>query len=368
MKKLCRLFKIFSTLTFALIINWTVFSSPCTIYIYEKYLHIMLWKGAENYFIRHNKNMNRIMKLLRQLYSGEIIGYVMIFAAGTLWGTIGLFVKLLSGAGADPSLTAFMRLFMGFCILIPVMLFKGGGLKLFKIDKKGLIQCLMLGTLSQALFNYCYNISIGSVGVATASILLYTAPVFVCLMSKIFFKELIGVQKVFALILNITGCFLMVTGGDLSYFRISAAGIFFGLSAAFLYSLVTIIGNITSGNIHPFTVVFYSFFFGWVTLGIITAPWESMSAVSGMKFWIYSFGYGLIPTVCSYLLYMGGLNKNLELSKVPVIASVETVVATFIGVLVFKEKLGFINVFGIICLLSSIAVMNLKLKKRDEFQ
>lgn len=309
--------------------------------------------------------MNKISKLSKQLYSSGVIGYVMIFGAGTLWGTIGLFVKLLSGVGATPSLTAFMRLFMGFLIMVPVMLFKGG-IKLFKIDKNGFIQCLLLGTLSQALFNYCYNISIGSVGVATASILLYTAPVFVCIMSKIIFKELIGIQKVLALILNIAGCFLMVTGGNISYFKISIIGITFGLAAAFLYSLVTIIGKIASGNIHPFTVVFYSFFFGWLTLGIITAPWGSMAAVSGMKFWIYSFGYGLIPTVGSYLLYMGGLSKNLELSKVPVIASVETVVATLIGVLMFKERLGFVNALGIICLLSSIAIMNLKFKEKDE--
>lgn len=305
------------------------------------------------------------MKLSKQLHLSDIIGYVMIFAAGTLWGTIGLFVKLLSGVGANPSLTAFMRLFMGFWILVPVMLCKGG-IKLFKIDKNGFIQCLLLGTLSQALFNYCYNISIGSVGVATASILLYTAPVFVCIMSKIIFRELIKIQKIFALVLNIAGCFLMVTGGNLSYFKISVIGITFGLSAAFLYSLVTVIGKIASGNIHPFTVVFYSFFFGWLTLGIFTAPWESIAAVSGLKFWIYSFGYGLIPTVGSYLLYMGGLGKNLELSKVPVIASVETVVATLIGVLVFKERLGFINVLGIICLLSSIAIMNLKFKEKEK--
>ncbi|WP_313342002.1 EamA family transporter [Sedimentibacter sp.] len=304
------------------------------------------------------------MHYVKKLYSSDIIGYLMIFGAGTLWGTIGLFVKLLSGVGASTSLIAFMRLFMGFCILIPIMLCTGG-LKIFKIDKKGLIQCLLLGILSQAIFNYCYNVSIGSVGVATASILLYTAPVFVCIMSKIIFKELIGSYKIFALIINLAGCFLMVTGGDLSYFKISAVGISFGLAAAFLYSLVTIIGKIASGNIHPFTVVFYSFLFGWLMLGIISAPWQSIGAVSGLNFWIYAFGYGLIPTVGSYLLYMGGLGKNLEISKVPIIASVETVVATLIGVFVFKEKLNFINVLGIIILLSSIVIMNMKLKENE---
>lgn len=308
--------------------------------------------------------MNKIIHLTKQFSLSNNIGYLMIFAAGSLWGTIGLFVKLLSDVGANTSLIAFMRLFMGFWFLIPIMLFKGG-LRFFKIDKKGLIQCLILGILSQALFNYCYNVSIGSVGVATASILLNTAPVFVCIMSRIVFKEFIGKIKVFAVVINITGCLIMVTGGNLSNLKLSAMGIFFGFAAAFLYSLVPIIGKIASGNIHPFTVVFYSFLFGWLMLGIVNSPWESIRAVSGLKFWIYAFGYGLIPTVGSYLFYMGGLRKKLEISKVPIIASVETVIATLIGVIVFKEKLNFINVLGIIILLSSIVLMNMKFQKKD---
>ncbi|HQB63789.1 MAG TPA: EamA family transporter, partial [Sedimentibacter sp.] len=55
---------------------------------------------------------------------------------------------------------------------------------------------------------------------------------------------------------------------------------------------------------------------------------------------------------------MGGLRKKLELSKVPVIASVEVVVATLIGIIAFKEKINLISVLGIMILLSSIALMN----------
>ena len=300
--------------------------------------------------------MNKIIQYTKRIFSGDNIGYLMIFAAGCLWGTIGLFVNLLSSVGADTSLTAFMRLFIGSLIIIPIMLHKGG-VSMFKIDKKGLSQCLMLGILSQALFNYSYITSIGIVGVATASILLYTAPVFVTIMSRILFDEHIGKIKIFALIINITGCFLMVTGGNLSNIKLSAAGIFFGIAAGFLYSLVTIIGKIASGDIHPYTIIFYSFLFGGLIIGIFTSPLESIKAVSGLKFWIYVFGYGLIPTVGSYLLYMEGLRRQLEISKAPVIASVEIVVSILIGVIVFKEKLNYINVLGIIILLSSIVMV-----------
>ena len=300
--------------------------------------------------------MMKIVYSAKMLFSGDKIGYLMIFTAGCLWGTIGMFVKLLADAGAGTSLTAFMRLFMGFLILVPIMLHKGG-ISMFKIDKKGLGQCLMLGILSQALFNYSYNVSIESIGVATASILLYTAPVFVTVMSRFLFNENIGKIKIFALIINITGCFMMVTGGNLSVLKISATGILFGVLAGFLYSLVTIIGKIASGDTHPYTLVFYSFLFGCLALGIFTRPWESIKAVSGLKFWTYALAYGLIPTVTSYLLYMGGLRKKLEISKVPVIASIEVVVATLIGVIAFKEYINYISVLGIIILLSSIIIM-----------
>lgn len=302
------------------------------------------------------------MKKKESLSSNRTNGYIMIFLAGILWGSIGLFVKLLTGVGASSSLAAFMRLFMGFCILVPILFFMGRGFKMFKIDKTSLLQCLLLGVLSQALFNYCYNMCIGNVGVATASILLYTAPVFVSVMAVAFFKESIGKLKITALLLNIFGCFLMVTGGNIAMLKISSLGVIFGLASAFLYSLVTIIGKIASGKTHPFTVVLYSFLFGWLTLGVITRPWELIVVISGSEFWLYVFGYGLIPTVGSYLLYMEGLSKNLELSRVPILASIETVVATLIGVLLFNEKIAFINILGIICLLFSIAMMNLGFK------
>lgn len=291
-------------------------------------------------------------------------GYVMIFIAGILWGTIGLFVKLLNNLGASIGLTAFMRLFMGFTILIPILFFMGG-IKMFKIDKKTLLNCLVLGTFTQAMFNYFYHLCIGTVGVATASILLYTSPVFVSILSYVLFKESINKQKVIALVMNIIGCFLMVTGGNLDNLKISFLGIIFGLVSAFLYSLIAIIGNIVSDDVHPLTVVFYSFLFGWITLSAFTRPWEVIPKISSIHFWIYSFGFGLIPTVGSYFFYMGGLRNNLELSKVPIIASVETVVATILGVFVFRENIGLINLLGMLTLILSIAFMNYKFKNKN---
>jgi len=281
----------------------------------------------------------------------------MIFAGGILWGTIGLFVKLLASAGSSSELTAFIRILIGCLILIPVILIIEG-IKGFRIDKKTLLQCIVLGVFTQAFFNYSYNTCIGTMGVAAAAVLLYTAPVFVCILSAVFFSEEVGRKKLAALTLNIIGCFIMITGGHIENINVSMLGVFLGIFSGFLYSLSTIIGKMASGKCKPLTIMFYSFFFGTIALGVISKPWLALQSVSGFKFWALALGFGLIPTVGAYLFYLGGLSKCLELSKVPVIASVETIVSLLIGILLFHEPLGITRLIGLSGVIASILIMN----------
>ena len=69
------------------------------------------------------------------------------------------------------------------------------------------------------------------------------------------------------------------------------------------------------------------------------------------------FLYALIPTAIGYLLYYQGVQRIRESSKVPVIASVETVTAALLGVLVLGEQLSLIHYLGIAVVLLSIVLM-----------
>ena len=73
---------------------------------------------------------------------------------------------------------------------------------------------------------------------------------------------------------------------------------------------------------------------------------------------LLALGYGLIPTVGSYLFYMNGISRDVELSRVPIIASVEPVIATLIGLIVFHEDIGLVNAAGLVIVLFSIVLMN----------
>lgn len=284
-------------------------------------------------------------------------GYLYILIAGILWGSIGLFVNLLKAQGAGPQTIAFLRIGTAALLLIPFMLASGGS-RMFRIPRRGLLSCAALGIFSQAMFNISYNVSIQNVGVATASVLLYSSPIFVCVMSKIFFRETIGKVKQIALLINILGCILTVTNGDFSAISFSVLGVVTGVLAGFLYALMTIISKAATENYHPLTVLFYSFVFGTAAIALIAKPWQNLADVLSLRFTLMAFGYGLIPTVGSYIFYLRGLRCGLETSKVPVIASIETVVAAMIGILLFQEAVGPFKLLGIVCVLASIAIMN----------
>lgn len=291
---------------------------------------------------------------------GALRSYGCIFAAGCLWGTNGLFVKLMQGCGSSSAYTGFVRIVLSLLILTVITLVKEGP-KAFKISKNTLISCLLLGLVCQALYNYVYSSAINSLGVSFACVMTYMSPAFASVISYFLFREKFGPNKYLAMALNLAGCVLTVTGGRLSGMSFAVSGLLFGLASAACYSLVGIFGRLASGESSPYVVATYNFLFGSIFLGLFGHPWTTVENPLEPGILLYGFIYALIPTGICYIIYFTGVSRIKESSKVPVVASVENVIAVLIGVLVFGEKVGMGNMVGILLVLCSIAVMNLEL-------
>ena len=155
-------------------------------------------------------------------------GYILDLTAGALWGTIGFFATLLSNLGMNAAPVAFYRVLSSAMMLALILLIKGKGVSLFRISKRGLISCMLIGFVSQAFYNVCYMNAIEQNGMATAAVFLYTSPIYVALLSRLFFHEPLSGNKILAILVNIIGCVLTVTGGAFSEQRISAFGLMMG--------------------------------------------------------------------------------------------------------------------------------------------
>ena len=292
------------------------------------------------------------------------IGYLLILAAGALWGTIGLFSTIMTNEGMPAGNVAFFRTFASAGTLFFVLFAKGRGLSLFKISRRGLFSCILVGVVSQALFNYCYMNTIALSDMATGAVFLYTSPVFVALMSALFFHEPITLNKIAAIFINIAGCILTVTGGEFSSVRLPALGIFMGIMSGFTYALLPVLSRTGADKENPYTASFYGQLFGALTLFFLIRPWGS--GVVFTKAIVFAvLGLGIVPSAMAYITYYSGLSRITETSKVPVLASVETVVAALIGLAVFGQGLGAAKIAGIALVLISIVVMNSGRKQLD---
>lgn len=294
-------------------------------------------------------------------------GYLLILLSGVLWGTIGLFVKWMTGLGATPVFSGFCRMAFALPILAILTLIKFGP-KAFKIDKYSLRTCALMGLICQAAYNFLYSYAVEELGVSISAVLLYIAPVFTSIMSFFIFSERLSGRKWLALLLNLIGCTLTVTGGKLDGLQLSVVGLLFCIGSALCYALSPIIGRFATSRCNPYVASTYNFLFATIFLLIFTQPWQGMTGKISPLMLLAGFGFGLIPTAITYLLYFTGLQRVKESSRVPVLASVETVVATLIGIVAFGEQIGIVNWLGIGLVMGSILLMNAQKKTAEPEQ
>lgn len=98
------------------------------------------------------------------------------------------------------------------------------------------------GLLSLVFFNYCYFRAIDGSSISIAVLLLYTALVFVMLLSLILFGEKFTGRKMLALLATFCGCGL-ITGIFASKLALTAEAFAFGLASGFGYALYSILAN-----------------------------------------------------------------------------------------------------------------------------
>lgn len=294
---------------------------------------------------------------MQQRKNREYRGAALVFLAGSLWGIIGLFVKEMESAGADPSAISLLRVAFAFLIMTGITAGKYG-LKAFRVDKKTLFACALLGVICHGVYNIFYSLSVTMAGVSVSAVLLNIAPVFTLFFSRICFGEKLTRGKVLAVVMNILGCILTVTNGKIDAGVFSGMGVLCGVGAGICYSLTAIIGKVASNRTNPFVMSAYSYLFAALSLLAWMRPWRQ-TVVLNQNILFWGFFYALIPTALAYILYYWGIRQIRESSKVPVIASVETVVAAFIGVLGYGERLGVVSLLGAALVLASIGVMSL---------
>ena len=284
-------------------------------------------------------------------------GYLMVAAGATLWGTVGIQVQTLFNYNISLQSIVFWRLFFAFIILFSFVFFTNK--KWLMIDKKGLIYLALMGLFSQLLFNLFYFSCIQKTTIATAVTLLYSAPIFIAVMARIFYKELFTPVKIIALFLSMGGCFFAATGGSVAVLKINLIGVLMGLGAGFTFSLVTIISKAIIHKYHQFTIIVYALGFGLLFYLPFSHPLIIFQRNLPLEVWLLIASFGVISTAIAYGLYITGISYGIEVSRAGIISTLELVVAVILSYLIFKEVLWGWKLAGILMVVFSVVIVQM---------
>ena len=290
--------------------------------------------------------------------STEKTGILDVLIGATLWGSIGVFVLFMNQFGSTSILTCFLRMAFAFVILLVMTVYQFGW-SAFIIDKKSLLACLLLGLICQGIYNIFYNEAILDLGMTLSAVLLNLAPLCGMIASRLLFHEVLTKQKLLAMAVCIAGCCLTVTGGHLELSTLPLTGLLFGIGSGLTYGMTSVFGRMAGFRCNAWVMSTYSYLFAAVFLLFFTYPFPPQTYEAPLL--ITGFLYALIPTALGYLFYYQGVQKITENSKVPVIASIETVISALFGVFLFHEILGPIHILGIVLVMGSIVMMNYKI-------
>jgi len=280
---------------------------------------------------------------------------MMVAAAGILWGTIGIQVQTLLNYQLSAQAIVLWRMIFAFTILFSFIFFTNR--KLLKVDFRGLVYISLIGLFSQLFFNLLYFSAIQKTTVATAVTLLYTAPMFIAIMARIFYRELFTPFKTMALCLCIGGCFFTATGGSMKTLQLNLPGVLMGLGSGFTFALLTILSKAIINKYHQFTIIVYSIGFGLLFYLPFSRPLEVFQMDLALKAWLLLGSIGLISTVIAYGFYITGLSYGIEASKAGIISTLEVVVSVILSYLVFKEALWGWKLVGILMVVSSVIIV-----------
>ena len=299
------------------------------------------------------------MKLTRD----RILGVLAVVAAASIWGTLGLFAKILYAQGVSFEALVAVRASVGWVAVMAFVLATGKA-KSLRVSGRDLAFLAPLGLVGIGFFYLLYFFTVGESTVGTAAILLYSSPAFVVVLARLFLREALNAAKVLALSLTAGGIFLVAGAYDPSNLEVTPTVLLTGLLSGLTYGLYSIFGRPLTGHLSPSIILSYALFFG--SLLLVAAALPTLDTLAGLPASSYAllFMLAVVHTTLGFALYTFGLAR-LGAGRAAIVATVEPVVAGVLGTALLGEALTVPKLVGALLVISGAALAQVS---RSTFQ
>ncbi len=293
-------------------------------------------------------------------------GYFFIASATLCWGAAATFGKAIFNGNLfagrpliSPVVLTQARTSFTVLVLAPLLLLRFGQ-NIFRIGRRDLALCALVGTLGVACSNYFYYLAVQKATVSLAITVQYTAPVWVLLYMVARGKERATRRKGIAAFTAMLGIALAI-GLFHSDAKLNLLGVGAALLASFGYAFYNVAGQGLVTRHHQFTIMFYVLLSSAVLWLVVNPPWRLAAQGLSAGQWEFLFVFACLSMVLPYTLYFSGL-KYLDPTRAVITSCLEPVFAILFAVAFAFEVLRPLQVLGILAVLAATVVVQIKPK------
>jgi DME family drug/metabolite transporter len=285
---------------------------------------------------------------------GRPWGLALIALAAISWGTTGSVTRVMvDQAGTSPLVIGAVRMLVAATLLVVIAWGAGGSVRVDPADRR---RCVVLG-LCMAAFQATYFSAVTLVGIAVAALIaICCAPLLIAGLAAALLGERITPRVGGALALGVVGTALLIVGpragGDVSGRFV--AGVLLALGASLSYALYVVVAKATLARTAPLPLAAFAFTVAAAMLApVLLGPDVGRQIALGWPWLLY---LGAVTTAGAYAIYTIAL-RMVPASVAGIVALLEPLTATLMGVLLFGERLGAPGVAGALLLFAALGLL-----------
>ncbi len=278
----------------------------------------------------------------------KLKGMLLVILGASMWGIMGVFVRGLYASGYSTYDVSFVRCFLAGIVFLLIKAMKQP--EILKVDKKGLIVCIMYGIVAYGFSFVTYGISVERIPVAVAIVLMFMSPIWVTLLGILVFKEKLRKETIVTIIICIFGAALVSNLVGVSAGCMDIIGILTGIMNGFGVALQIMIPRYFSEKYEKDTMLIYGFLGASLMLAFFTdfslIRASLGSPEAGSILWNL-FGVGILCTLVANGSFVKS-TQYINTTTSSILAAIEVVVGAGVGYLFFNEKLTALQIIGAI--------------------
>ncbi len=284
------------------------------------------------------------------------MGTLFIFLAACGYATVALFGKWIFDHDL-PMYTVLAWRFAGAALVFHLWTFYSGQKSIPLKEKRA---CFLMGMFADALQTSLFFFSVAYVGASIAALLLYTFPLFVFLIQRLFFQEPASKIQWIGLFFSLSGCLFIINPFEtLSLSPNNLHGIWFGLATGLTYAFYLCFGAYFTKKIPPTASAAYLTSGAAVSFSLIALTRGELFFPSLPSEWLLAFLIVLLATVIPLFCLVKGM-QLLGATQTALLFTLEPIVTIFFAVLFFNESLVGTKIIGSLLILSSAILVQRK--------